>query len=132
MHDDLCHTLENCSRQFLLALDGPECIWFLVQPVLVHFKEGSIEIGDPLLQVIQEVIIFVNRELCQLQPCLQILAMKLCVVLVAIVILISVDNGDGPGSVHELNIPIDAWRRQTVVKAYYWIIQIIICQFLIQ
>ena len=132
LHYDLCHVLEDCCRQSPLALDGPLGVWLVVQSVLVDGQERLIELGDSIAELLDESVVRVDRELCQLEPRLQILAVKSCVVFITVVVLIPVDDGYGLRSIHILDVRVDAGLCDTVVEARYRVVQLVISQLLEQ
>lgn len=132
LHYDLSHVLEYCGRQSPLALDGPLGVWLVVQSVLVDGQERLIELGDSVAELLDESVVRVDRELCQLEPRLQILAVKRCVVFITVVVLIPVDDGYGLRSIHILDVRVDAGLCDTVVEARYRVVQLVISQLLEQ
>lgn len=132
LHYDHCHVLENCGRQSPLALNGPLRVWFIVKSVLIDGQECLIELGDSVAELLDEPVIRVYRELCQLQPRLQILAMKRCVVFITVFVLIPVDNGYWLRSIHVLDVCVDARLGDTVVDGRYRVVQLVISHLLEQ
>jgi hypothetical protein len=132
LHYDLCHVLEYCGRQSPLALNGPLSIWFVVQSVLIDGQECLIELGDSVAELLDKPVIRVYRQLYQLQPRLQILAMKRCVVFITVVVLIPVYYGYWVRTIHVLDVRVYAWLSDTVVDARYRVVQLVISQLLEQ